>query len=408
MNTYRCPLCFGGYDRTNWFTDGHVQRTPAVSGKLRIPIGDLARQAAALQAELQAALVRVAASGWYVLGPEVEAFEQEWAAYCGTRACVGVASGFEALYLALVALDIGPGDEVITVANACVYQVAAILQAGATPVLVEVDPLNHNIDPAAIAAAITSRTRALMPVHLYGRLAPMDQIMPLAQAHGLAVIEDAAQAHGAWLADQDGTRRRAGAWGDLACFSFYPSKNLGALGDAGAITLNRPELAERVRRLRMYGWSEKYRTTELGGRNSRLDEIQAAVLRVKLRYLEAWNAARAERAQWYNTLLNDIVGNDLSVPVLQTGHVWHLYVVQTRYRDALRNHLLADGIGCDVHYPVPTHHQPVYQDRVLLPHRLAQTEALASTILSLPLFPELTQTEVAYVAASIQRFFEHV
>ncbi|MFV9503873.1 MAG: DegT/DnrJ/EryC1/StrS family aminotransferase [Oscillochloridaceae bacterium umkhey_bin13] len=378
-----------------------------MSGTLRIPVGDLARQAATLDAELQTALVRVAQRGWYVLGPEVTAFEQEWAAYCGASACVGVASGFEALYLALAALDIGPGDEVITVANACVYQAAAILQAGATPVLVEVDPTSHNLDPATLSAAITPRTKALMPVHLYGRLAAMEPIMAVAQAHGLAVIEDAAQAHGAWRMDQAGRPRRAGTWGDLACFSFYPSKNLGALGDAGAITTNRPELAERLRRLRMYGWGAKYRTTDLGGRNSRLDEIQAAVLRVKLRHLDAWNAARAERAEWYQTLLQDCTAQGLILPWHETGHVWHLYVVQTAHREALRTHLLADGIGCDVHYPVPTHCQPAYQGLLQLPLPLAQTEALADSILSLPLYPELTRSEVAQVAASVQNFYRN-
>lgn len=369
---------------------------------MRVPFGDLARQAASLGDELTGALARVAAGGWYVLGPEVRAFEEEFAAYCGAAHCVGVASGFEALYLALAALAIGPGDEVITVANACVYQAAAIIQAGARPVFVDIDPRTHNLDPDLLEAAITPRTRAVMPVHLYGRLAPMDAILELARRHGLPVIEDAAQAHGAWDGGAS-VQRRAGAWGALACFSFYPSKNLGALGDAGALTTGDPALAERLRRLRMYGWSEKYVTTERGGRNSRLDELQAAALRVKLRHLEAWNAARRERAAWYRELL---AGLPLDLPAEDAGHVYHLFVVGCAERDGLRRHLDQAGVGCDVHYPLPAHLQPAYAH---LGHRagdLPHTEAAAARILSLPIYPELTRAEVEYVAAAVRGFFD--
>ena len=366
---------------------------------LRIPFGDLARQAQQLAPELVEALTRVTLGGWYVLGEEVRTFEEDFAALCGASYCVGVASGFEALYLALAALEIGPGDEVITVANACIYQATAILQAGARPVFVDVDPQTHNLDPNLLEAAITSHTRAIMPVHLYGRMAPMPAICAIARAHGLAVIEDAAQAHGAWL-QQDDRIWRAGAVGELACFSFYPSKNLGALGDAGAVTTNSPELAERLRRLRMYGWGEKYVTSLPGGRNSRLDAIQAAALRTKLPHLQAWNGARAERADWYRALL---AGLPLQLPIDEAGHVYHLFVIMSERRDELQRQLLAQGIGSDIHYPLPTHLQPAYQQLGYQRGALPVTEALASRILSLPLYPELSRSEVETVAAAIHR-----
>jgi dTDP-3-amino-3,4,6-trideoxy-alpha-D-glucose transaminase len=368
---------------------------------MRVPFGDLARQAAELGPELTDALTGVALKGWYVLGAEVRAFEEEYAAFCGAQHCVGVASGFEALYLALAALGIGPGDEVITVANACVYEAAAILQAGARPVLVDIDPATQNMDPELLEAAITPRTRAVMPVHLFGRLAPMEAIGTIAAAHGLPVIEDAAQGHGAWRRSA-GAVRRAGAWGELACWSFYPSKNLGALGDAGAITTDDPRLAEQLRRLRMYGWSEKYVTSEPGGRNSRLDEIQAAALRVKLRRLEAWNEARRERAGWYRELL---AGTSLELPADEPGHIYHLFTVACQgreERDALRARLVAAGVGCDVHYPLPAHLQPAYAHLGYKPGDLPHTEAYAGRLLSLPLFPELRRDEVEYVAAVIR------
>ncbi len=361
-----------------------------------VPLGDLRRQNDAIRGEIDAAIGRVVESGWYILGREVEAFEQEFADFCGVRHGVGVASGAEALYLALAALDIGPGDEVITVANACMYQVAAIVQTGATPVLVDIDPASHTMDPAALAAAVTPRARAVIPVHLYGRLADMPAICAVAQQHGLAVVEDAAQAHGAWMPDVEGRERRAGAWGALACFSFYPSKNLGALGDGGAVVTGDAALAERLRRLRMYGWSSKYTTAEAGGRNSRLDELQAAVLRVKLRHLPAGNAARRERATWYRELL----GGPLGLPEDTPGHVYHLYVVETTGREALRDQLRAAGVGCDVHYPLPAHLQPAYAGLGYGPGALPHTERQAGRILSLPMFPELTRAEIERVAAA--------
>ncbi len=374
---------------------------------LRVPSADPGRQYAMLRAEIEAAISRVLASGWYILGNEVQSFEQEFAAFCGVRECVGVASGADALYLALAALGIGAGDEVITVANACTYQVAAILQAGAEPVLVDIDPRTHNLHPDLLASAIGPRTRAVLPVHLYGRMADMPRILSIAAQYHLAVVEDAAQAHGAWLPDETGTPRRAGGWGTCACYSFYPTKNLGAIGDGGAVVTNDTALAERLRHLRQYGWSSKYIATEDGGRNSRLDELQAAVLRVKLGHLEGWNSARRERAAWYAELLAD---TPLELPHDEAGHVYHLYVVASEQRDALRQHLTAEGIGCDIHYPLPVHLQPVYRDRFDrlaaaqpegaggLPH----SERMAQRILSLPLYPELSRAEVERVAAAIR------
>ncbi len=372
-----------------------------MSTTLRVPFGDLARQAAELDPEVTEALTRVARSGWYILGNEVAAFEAEFAAFCGAEACVGVASGADALYLALTALDVGPGDEVITVANACIYQVAAILQTGARPVFVDIDPATHTLDPALLEAAITPRTRVLLPVHLYGRTANMAAIWSIARLYDLKVVEDAAQAHGARYCSEPGTLVGGGA-SAICCFSFYPSKNLGALGDGGALTTGDPELAARLRRLRMYGWGEKYIAIEAGGRNSRLDELQAAVLRVKLRRLAAWNQARRERAAWYRELL---AGLPLELPADDPGHVYHLFVVQCDNRDALRRHLLEAGVGCDVHYPVPAHVQPAY---AALGHRrgaLPHTERAATRVLSLPLFPELTRVEVEAVARSVRSFF---
>lgn len=369
---------------------------------LTVPFGDLKRQNETVRAELETAFARVLDSGWYILGTEVAAFEAEFAAFCGAAHCVGVASGAEALYLALAALGVGPGDEVITVANACMYEVAAILQTGARPVLADVDLLTQNMSPHAFEAVITPRTKAVIPVHLFGRLADMPAICAIAARHNIAVVEDAAQAHGSFGLDVAGRPRHAGQWGAAACFSFYPSKNLGALGDAGAVVTDDSALAERLRRLRMYGWAGKYNTVDSGGRNSRLDELQAALLRVKLRHLEAGNAARRERAAWYGELL---AGLPLTLPVDEPGHIYHLYVAvlsERTQRDALRAHLASSAIGCDIHYPTPAHLQPAFADLGFGPGALPVTEELAGRILSLPMFPELTRAEVERVAAAIR------
>ena len=364
----------------------------------QIPFGALKRQYDAIAPELDAAAARVLASGWYILGPEVRAFEAQFAAFCGARHCVGVANGTEALQLALAALEIGPGDEVITVANAAVYETITALAVGATPVFVEVDERTHTMDPAALEAAVTPRTRAIVPVHLYGAVADMDAIMSVAARHGVPVVEDCAQAHGATHRG-----RAAGSMGRLGCFSFYPTKNLGALGDGGALVTSDDALAERLRRLREYGWERKYYTAHLGGLNSRLDEIQAAFLGVKLAHLPAWNARRRQIAALYDELLT---GTGLGLPVAPPGaeHVYHLYVVRVpggpQARDALRDGLRARGVGAEVHYPLPAHQQLVYA-HLAPPGGLPVTERLAGEVLSLPMYPELTEDEVRAVARAV-------
>ncbi len=370
---------------------------------LVVPFGDLKRQHEPLRTELEAAFARVLNSGWYILGQEVAAFESAFAAACGVAHCVGVSSGADALYLALAAHDIGPGDEVITVANACMYELSAILQTGARPVLVDVLPATQNMSPSAFEAAITPRTKAVLPVHLFGRLADMPAICAIAARHSLAVVEDAAQSHGSFAADAEGRQRLAGQWGSVAAFSFYPSKNLGALGDAGALVTDDPALAERLRRLRMYGWASKYNTVDAGGRNARLDELQAALLSAKLPYLEASNHARRERAAWYAELL---AGLPIALPSDEPGHCYHLYVItlaDRARRDGLRAALAAAGIGCDVHYPTPAHLQPAFANLGYGPGALPVTEDLAGRILSLPIFPELTRGEVELVATAVRQ-----
>jgi dTDP-3-amino-3,4,6-trideoxy-alpha-D-glucose transaminase len=360
-----------------------------------IPFGDLKRQYESIKPELDEAAARVLASGWYILGPEVRAFEAEFAAFCGVGHAIGVGNGTEALYLALLALGIGAGDEVISVANAADYEPLTILQAGARPVFVDVDERTFTIEPELLEAAITPRTRAIMPVHLYGRMADMDAIMAVAKSYGLPVIEDCAQAHGAQLQG-----RVAGSIGECGCFSFYPSKNLGALGDGGMITTDDAELAARLRRLRMYGWEKRYHTVDPGGINSRLDEIQAALLRAKLRHLADWNAARRRIAQRYNQLL---AGTGLLLPDLPAdqSHVFHLYVVQTEQRDRLQIALQQRGVETAIHYPLPAHLQPVYHG-LAEPGSLPVTERLANTVLSLPIYPELTDAEIDAVAGAVR------
>ena len=362
-----------------------------------IPFGDLKRQYEAIKPELDAAAARVLASGWYILGPEVQAFEQSFAELCGVAHAIGVGNGTEALYLALVGLGVGQGDEVITVANAAVYEPLTILQAGARPVFVDVDERSHTIDPALLEAAITPRTRAIMPVHLYGRMADMDAILAIARRYRLAVVEDCAQAHGAVLKG-----RAAGSIGACGCFSFYPSKNLGALGDGGMVVTDDDDLAARLRRLREYGWQRRYYTTDAGGINSRLDELQAALLNVKLGHLERWNERRLQIARRYDDLL---AGAGLDLPELREDgtHVYHLYVVRARERDRLQAALQVRGVGTAVHYPLPAHLQPVYQDLgMAAPGSLPATERLAGEVLSLPIYPELTDMEVDAVAAAVR------
>ncbi len=366
-----------------------------------IPFGDLKRQTAALRAELKAAAARVLESGWYILGKEVAAFEEEFAAYCGVRHAVGVANGTEAIQLALVALGIGSGDEVLTVPNAGVPGVAAIALSGARPVFVDVDERSYNLDPARLEAAITPRTRAVLPVHLYGRTADLAPILEIARRRGLSVVEDCAQSHGARYRG-----RVTGTLGDVGCFSFYPTKNLGALGDGGMVITDDDEIARRLRQLRVYGWSRKYYSETPGGTNSRLDELQAALLRTKLPHLDGWNRARQERARWYGELLSGSAVAPPAGPDPGQDHVYHLYVVRCRQRDALQSHLRRQGIGTDVHYPLPAHLQPAYRPLGYQEGAFPVSERLAREVLSLPMYPELTRSEVEAVAAAVRAFEE--
>lgn len=362
---------------------------------MKIPFLDLGAAYRELKPEIDAAVSRVLESGWYILGPEVEAFEAEWAAYCEANHTVGVANGLDALTLALRALDIGPGDEVIVPSNTYIATWLAVSGVGATPVPVEPDTATHNIDPARIAAAITPATRAILPVHLYGQPADLDPILALARQHGLAVIEDAAQAHGARYKG-----RRIGAHGDVVCWSFYPGKNLGALGDGGAVTTNRADLADRIRVLRNYGSRLKY-VNEVQGVNSRLDPIQAAVLRAKLLHLDAWTdrrraiaAAYAEGLRYSGLILPHVP--DWADPV------WHLYVVRSPDRDGLQKWLAAAGVGTLIHYPIPPHMQAAYADLGLAPEALPLARQLAGEVLSLPMGPQLATADTGRVIAAVR------
>ena len=361
--------------------------------------GNPQAQYLAHRAEIDAAIQRVLLGERYVLGAEVRAFEREFAAYAGVGHAVGVASGTDALHLALRACGIGPGDEVITVSHTAVATVAAIEMAGATPVLVDIDPRTFTLDPARMAAALTPRTKALVPVHLYGQACDLEPILAFAKARGLYVVEDCAQAHGALYHG-----RRAGSWGHIASFSFYPTKNLGAIGDGGAVVTNDSALDAKVRLLREYGWAKRYVSQTIGF-NSRLDELQAAILRVKLRYLDPDNLARVQIADRYDAQLADTgLGLPLRARTEPGAHVFHLYVVRSRQRDALQTHLARQGVVAMIHYPVPVHAQPAYAGRIATPGGMAHTDAAAREVLSLPIYPELTDVEVAQVAAAIRDF----
>jgi len=347
--------------------------------------------------EIDTAIAAVLERGFYVLGEEVRAFEADFAAYVGVQHGIGVGSGTEALHVALAALGVGAGDEVITVSHTAVATVSAIEMRGATPVLVDIDPRTYSMDPARLSARITSRTRAIIPVHLYGRALELDPILDIAKQHGIAVIEDCAQAHGAKRSGH-----RTGARGTFGCFSFYPTKNLGALGDGGMIVTNDPQLAARARQIREYGWVERYVSKTIGW-NSRLDELQAAVLRVKLGVLDADNAARRDRAKRYDAGLRDC---RLQLPVWtdDESHVFHLYVVRSAQRDRLQLALKEAGIGALVHYPVPVHLQPAYASRLPGSDALPETERAAREVLSLPMYPELSTDDIATVIAEIRAF----
>lgn len=362
-----------------------------------VPFLDLKAVYAELKDELDTAIARVAASGWYIGGPEVERFEGAYAEYCGAAHCVGVANGLDALHLALRAMDIGPGDEVLVSTNTFIATWLAVSMVGATPVPVEPDPDTHNLDPALIEAAITPRTRALMPTHLYGQPADLDPMLDLARKHGLRVIEDAAQAHGARYKG-----RRIGAHGDAVTWSFYPGKNLGAMGDGGAVTTNDPQIAERIRTLGNYGSSKKY-VNDVQGVNSRLDPLQAAILAVKLRHLDAWNARRAAIAAEY---INRLAQGGLVLPHVPdwAEPAWHLFVVQSAKRADLAESLDASGVQTLVHYPIPPHLQRAYAEMNLPAGTFPLAERLAQEVLSLPIGPHMTRAQAATVCDAVDRW----
>ena len=360
-----------------------------------VPFLDLGRLHATIRERLDAAYQRVVDSGQFIMGAELEAFEAEFADYCGVKHCIGVGNGLEAIHLLLRAYGIGPGDEVIVPSNTFIATWLAVSECGAVPVPVEPRVDTHNLDPALIGGAITSRTRAIIPVHLYGQPADMDPINAVAAKHRLVVIEDAAQAHGARYRG-----RRAGSLGHAAATSFYPAKNLGALGDGGAVLTNDAAIAQEVRRLRNYGSDVKYQH-DVAGQNSRLDELQAALLRVKLGVLDQWNDQRRAVAHLYSTYL---AGTGVGLPFGPDfiEPVWHLYVIRSKQRDALKAHLDQQGVATVIHYPIPPHRQACYQG--YRGHRLPIAELLAGEVLSLPMSSALQGEEVAYVAESVAGF----
>jgi dTDP-4-amino-4,6-dideoxygalactose transaminase len=362
-----------------------------------VPFVDLSAHYASLASELEAVTLGALRSTSYILGPDVGAFEQEFAAYCEVTEAVGVDSGTSALELALRAFGIGPGDDVITVANTFIATALAISYTGAQPVLVDADPESYTIDVRAIEMVLSPRTRAIIPVHLFGQPADMDPILDLARQHGLVVIEDACQAHGARYKG-----RRVGGIGHAAAFSFYPAKNLGAAGDGGMVTTNDSEVAATIRSLRNYGQQQKYHHETIGF-NRRLDTLQAALLRVKLRHLDRWNEARRQHARCYAELL---WGSGLALPCVAAyaGPVWHLYAVQTNRRNALRTHLAARGIETGIHYPTPVHLQPAYASLTQGLGSFPVAERAAEQLVSLPMYPELTLEQLELVATAVHEF----
>lgn len=372
---------------------------PPAAAAPPIPQTDPGAGYLALKAEIDAAVARVLASGWYILGKEVEGFEREFAAFTGARHGIGVANGTDALVLGLRALGVGPGDGVVTVSHTAVATVAAVELAGATPILVDVERDSFNMDPADLAAVLARPplpVKAVIPVHLYGQPTRIAEIVALAGRHGAAVLEDCSQAHGAAVAG-----RQVGRFGALAAYSLYPTKNLGALGDGGVLVTDDDELAARLRALREYGWRQRY-VSDLAGMNTRLDELQAAILRAKLPHLAADNARRRAIAHAYD---QGLAGTDLTLPSppADCTHVYHQYVLRTPDRDGLRQRLRDRGVATNVHYPLPVHLQGAYKDRVPTgPSRLAVTEALMPEILSLPIYPQMTDDAVARVIAAVR------
>jgi dTDP-4-amino-4,6-dideoxygalactose transaminase len=362
-----------------------------------IPYLDLKAQYRSVATELEPAVLEVLRSCEYVLGAAVKKFEEEFATYCGAEHAIALNSGTSALHLALLALGIGPGDEVITTPMTFVATVAAIRYANARPVLVDIDPETWNIDPRRIADAITPRTKAIMPVHLHGRLADMEAIAAIARQHGIAVIEDAAQAHGARLGN-----RCAGTLGDIGCFSFYPGKNLGAAGEGGALVTNRSDVAERVRRLRDWGQTSRYHH-DIAGYNYRMDTLQAAVLSVKLNRLPEWTARRQELGHLYDTLLGN---SPVRLPARSAPgtHVYHVYAVRSPERDRLQKWLGTAGVGTNIHYPRPAHVQRAYADLGYREGDMPNAEAFGREALSLPIYPELSRESLERVVEMVRKF----
>jgi dTDP-4-amino-4,6-dideoxygalactose transaminase len=362
-----------------------------------IPFSDLSLQYLSIKEEIDSAIERVLASGWFIIGQEVRAFEEEFAAYVGAGYGIGVGSGTDALHLALLACDVGPDDEVVTVSHTAVATIAAIELTGARPVFVDIDPVGYTMDASQLEDRITPATKVIVPVHLYGQSADMNPILATARRHGLKVVEDAAQAHGAEYQGQ-----KAGSVADLGVFSFYPTKNLGAYGDGGMVVTDDSTLAQRISLLRQYGWAERY-VSSIRGLNSRLDELQAAILRVKLRCLDEWNAARRDHAALYDRLLHD-TGVVTPVEMEHGKHCYHLYVIRHQSRDELQAYLKEKGIGALVHYPVPVHLQEAYHDLGLNEGALPVTERCSQQVLSLPVAPELRKEQIETVCDCITAY----
>jgi len=364
---------------------------------MRVPVLDLPAQYAALREEIDAALQQTCRNAAFALGYQVEKFEEDWAAYCNAEHCIAVNSGTDALHLSLLAVGLEPGQEVITSPMTFIATCEAILYAGATPVLVDIDPATNGLDPAAVEEAVTDRTRAILPVHIFGHPADMDPVLDIAARHDLAVVEDACQAHGALYKG-----RRVGAIGDAGCFSFYPTKNLGAYGEGGAVVTDDPDIAGRVRDLRAHGQTGPYLHTMIGY-NARMHGFQGAVLNVKLPYLDEWNARRRAIAERYGTAL---AGTPLSLPAEApwAQSVYHVYPTRCEARDEFRAHLEDADIATVIHYPIPMHRQPALGG--LVRHGdLPEAEALAEEELSLPMFPELSDEQLDYVIETVQDFF---
>jgi dTDP-4-amino-4,6-dideoxygalactose transaminase len=365
---------------------------------MNINLVDIQKQYKEHEEEIDAAIKKVTTKGDFILGEDVRLFEEEFAQFCGTKYCVGVASGTDALFFALKGLEIGQGDEVITAANTYIATTLAISMTGAKPILVDMDPLTYNIDTTQIEKKITKKTKVIIPVHLYGQPADMDPIKKLAKKYNLKILEDSAQAQGATYKG-----KRTGGLGDIAGFSFYPGKNIGAFGDAGAITTNNKHLADKIRLLRNWGMKVKY-YHEIKGYNSRLDTIQAAILRVKLKYLDQWNRRRRAIAAKYDSLFQDTVFITPHM-LASVESVYHVYLIQVSKRDELLDYLKKNGIHAGIHYPIPLHLQKANKDLGYKKGDFPNTEKYSKKIISLPIYPELTDEEIEYIASKVKKFY---